>query len=265
MTSPSSTLMPRHFSEHLGAEKLLVFRFSAPRENQVEELRGSVEREIRGAGGGMAVVGCGATKLLESRARFFESVQISRESTGVFAGHLSKTGNVFPEAGEFRIDNGIGAEGGDNARPPCGVADGQMVSQRIERRVSGGEDVETKALVEGARQELGREKLLGDGVVVEVGVLRTRGARSDRRAPERHSRATCAWGFREKGSSGRRRCARPCAGPLARARRFRDLQARRPGCRACGKHSGQAERRAWRDRGRAGCGRTTRRSCARAG
>ena len=71
----------------------------------------------------------------------------------------------------------------------------------------------SEALVERARQELGRAELLADGVVVVVGGLLRRAARQGRRAPERHSRATCAWAFRERGSNARQRCARPGADP----------------------------------------------------
>jgi hypothetical protein len=77
----------------------------------------------------MAVVSCGAAELLEPRARFFESAQIARERAGIFAGHLAEPRDIFAEAGEFRIDNGIGAEGGDDARLPCGIAERQVIGQ----------------------------------------------------------------------------------------------------------------------------------------
>ena len=41
--------------------------------------------------------------------------------------------------------------------------------ERVERRIGGGQHFKIEALVESARQELRRAKLLGDGVEVEVG------------------------------------------------------------------------------------------------
>ena len=101
-----------------------------------------------------------------------KGAEVSGKGGGVFAGHFSESGDVFAETGEFGIDDGIGSEGGDDARVPARIADGLVIAQRIERRIGGGEHFKSETLVECARQELGRRELCGDGVVVVVGRLR---------------------------------------------------------------------------------------------
>ena len=79
------------------------------------------------------------------------------------------------EAGVFGVDDGVGAEGGNDAALPAGVADGLVILEGVEGGVGGGEDLDVELLEESARAKLRRLKFLRDDVVVLVGVVCARG------------------------------------------------------------------------------------------
>ena len=55
---------------------------------------------------------------LEEFPPLFEGAQVAAPGGGVFAGEGLELAQVFSEAGELGIDDGIGPEGGDDAPFP---------------------------------------------------------------------------------------------------------------------------------------------------
>ncbi len=83
--------------------------------------------------------------------------------------------------------------------------------------------------------------------------------------PGRQSRATFASAFHETDNNGWQKCARFSADSLVPFAQSPDLQAKLPGCRACGKCSDRAAQRVLQDRGRAHSSQTMPPGYARAG
>ena len=117
----------RHLGEHLGAEELLLLRVGAAGRAPVEERRGFLRGKIGGAGGGMAVIGGRAAELLEARAGLSRARSDIRSSVAVSSPVISPSLAMFRKAGELRIDDRIGTEGGNDARLPSRIADGLVI------------------------------------------------------------------------------------------------------------------------------------------
>ncbi len=119
----------------------------------------------------MAVIGGGGSVVLEEGAAVAQGVEIALPGGDVLAGDLAELFDVGVEAGVLGVDDGVGAEGGEDAALPAGVADGLVILEGVEGGVGGGEDLDVEAIEEGAGEELGGLKLLRDDVVVLVGVV----------------------------------------------------------------------------------------------
>ena len=159
----------RHLSEHLGAEELLLLRAGIAIEDAVEKIFGFRRGKVGGLRSWMAVIRRGAAERTEARTGFAECIEVSAPCGGVLSSLLAERGDVCSKAGEFWIDNRIGAKRGQDARLPVGIANGLMIGERVDGRIGGGEDFKIESLEEGARQKLGSAELLRDGVEVEVG------------------------------------------------------------------------------------------------
>src|SRR5512146_2294507 len=96
----------------------------------------------------MAVICRCTTEFLEAGARLAQRIQIALPRRGVFAGLLAEPGNVGGEACEFRIYNGIGTEGRNDARLPAGISNDLDGIERVGGRVGRREHFDIEPLEE---------------------------------------------------------------------------------------------------------------------
>ncbi len=116
------------------------------------------------------MVGGGAAHGFEEGAAIAQGVEVALPGADVFAGDLAELFDVADEAGVLGVDDGVGAEGGDDAALPAGVADGLVVLEGVEGGVGSGEDFDVEPVEEGAGTELGGIDFFRDDLVVLVGV-----------------------------------------------------------------------------------------------
>ncbi len=162
---------PGHLGDHLAAEGVGFFRADAAGQRLVEQGGCLRLREVLGAGGGMAVVGRGAAIGLEKGAPDAVRLEIAVPGGGVGPGDGAEPLDIVGEAGEFGVDNRIGAVGGDHPAGPAGAADHFMPAQIVEGTVGGGDNLDAEALEQSARAEGRFGQSRGDGVVNLIGGL----------------------------------------------------------------------------------------------
>ena len=162
----------------------------------------------------MAVIGRCAAQRLEARTGLEQRSQVAVPGRSVFAVLFAEFGHRFREPWKIRIDNRVGAECGNDAALPSGVANRLVVREIVERRIGGRQQLNLEPLKQTRAAET-------PACSASRGWCRSRGrpffhsaARSIRRDSGTHSRARCAWEFRGRGSSGWQRCAIPCAALL---------------------------------------------------
>ncbi len=125
-----------------------------------------------------------------------------------FAGDFAEFFDVLEEAGVLGVDDGVGAEGGDDAsfQPDSRM---HLWYSRVSMGVS---VVERTSMLnffeEGTGAELGGLEARGNDVVVLVGVVGAEAFWSGRIGFRGRSRTRGGWEFRGRGSSFWRRCAR---------------------------------------------------------
>lgn len=120
----------------------------------------------------MPVIGRGAPEFLESRPCLLKSPYVSFPLACVFASLFAQLFYILAEIGEISIDNRIRAEGRDDACFPFRIADEAVVVQRVDGRIRSCQDLNVKAFVKSAGQELRCTQLLRDGIKDDVGCLR---------------------------------------------------------------------------------------------
>ena len=154
-----------HFGEHLGLKEGGIFGGGAAGVDAGVEVRGFDGAEVGGEGCAVAVVGGGGAVVLEEGTAVAEGVEVAGPGGGVFAGDLAESGEVLAKVGGVGVDDGVGAEGGEDAAVPAGALDGLVVCERIEGGVGGGEGFDVKAIEEGSWEELRSFEGAVDGVV----------------------------------------------------------------------------------------------------
>ena len=85
----------RHFGEHLRAEEFPFVAISAPCYHSTEQRLGLGCRYIRGAGGWMSMIGCGATKFAKAFPTPLECTQIALPGRSVFPCAFPQSSNVL--------------------------------------------------------------------------------------------------------------------------------------------------------------------------
>ena len=73
------------------------------------------------------MVGCRGSQRDEVRPPRFERAKVAAPGRRIFAGQCAERLQILEEAGKFRIDDRIGAEGGQDPPLPSRVPDGSMV------------------------------------------------------------------------------------------------------------------------------------------
>ena len=122
-----------------------------PASTLAEEFRGLSGGKIRGLRGGMPVVGGCAAEFAEAGARLAQCGQIAGPGGCIFPGLLAELAMLAGKPVKLRIDNRIGAEGGQNSRFPARLADCLVIGEGVEGRVGGGQHFKIEALIQSAR------------------------------------------------------------------------------------------------------------------
>ena len=119
----------------------------------------------------MAVVGGGATHLLEEPAARRQGLEVSLPDGRILTRDLAQAGDVFRKARELRIDRQIGPECGNHLSLPAGGGDLPVVFEGIQGGVRRGERLDVEAVIKRAGPEFRPEKRRREPVVdlVRVG------------------------------------------------------------------------------------------------
>ncbi len=104
-----------HLGEHLGLEELGIAGVGFASEDPGIEAAGFIHGEVGGEGGEMAVVGGGCAVGLEEEATGAKGVEIATPGCNVFVGDFAELVQVFLEAGELGVNDGVRAEGGKDS------------------------------------------------------------------------------------------------------------------------------------------------------
>ena len=90
------------------------------------------------------MVGRGGPRRNEEGAPAPQCVEISGPGPGVGPGELSEFDDVREESGPIRIDDVIGAKGGDDASAPAGLSEPRVRLQDVEGTLGRGEELDAE-------------------------------------------------------------------------------------------------------------------------
>ncbi len=150
---PVGEAHPRHFRQHLRPEGLGVGERGRAGPHAAIERGRVFGREVGGLRGRVAVVGRGAADRLEIGAARRERGEVVFEAREIAIRYPREGGEIVAKARKSGIDDGIGAEGGQDPAAPAARLDAFMPLEVVERTVGGGQRLDLEALEQGAGPE----------------------------------------------------------------------------------------------------------------
>lgn len=135
---------------------------------RAEQFAGFGDRQVCGLCRWVAMIGTCRAHVSKKRPPLAMRRKIARPSEAILAGDLRKPRDVVAKALKFRIDDRIGAIGGDHPALPATLTDRSMMRKAIERTFGRGDQLDIVTFKQCAGPKRLARQNVGDCILIEV-------------------------------------------------------------------------------------------------